>query len=45
MYKEPKNHSYLFQTMALTTKIDQLYPAIKMGQNQVLDPENHEFVL
>jgi deoxynucleoside kinase len=33
MYKEPKRYSYLFQNLALTTKIDQLYPAIKMGQN------------
>jgi deoxyadenosine/deoxycytidine kinase len=33
MYKEPKRYSYLFQNLALTTKIDQLYPAINMGQN------------
>jgi deoxyadenosine/deoxycytidine kinase len=37
MYKEPKNYSYLFQTMALTTKINQLYPAIKMGQNFIAE--------
>jgi deoxyadenosine/deoxycytidine kinase len=37
MYKEPKTYSYLFQTMALTTKIDQLYPAIKMGQNFIAE--------
>jgi deoxyadenosine/deoxycytidine kinase len=37
MYKEPKIYSYLFQTMALTTKIDQLYPAIKMGQNFIAE--------
>jgi deoxynucleoside kinase len=37
MYKEPKQYSYLFQTMALTTKIDQLYPAIKMGQNFIAE--------
>jgi deoxyadenosine/deoxycytidine kinase len=37
MYKEPKQYSYLFQTMASTTKIDQLYPAIKMGQNFIAE--------
>jgi deoxyadenosine/deoxycytidine kinase len=37
MYKEPKRYSYLFQTMAFTTKIDQLYPAIKMGQNFIAE--------
>jgi deoxyadenosine/deoxycytidine kinase len=37
MYKEPKRYSYLFQNLALTTKIDQLYPAIKMKQNFIAE--------